>query len=201
MKRVKRRHRLLKNETNFISSKKNIIHHMKTLTYVALFLSGSFLGMVTLGLSLPEDMSNLLFESQDKVIDLNNVDLSNKIQGNFISKKILGIIFSNNLKVFILSLAISCLFGTGALFVLTWNTSVLAYLVVSSFNLHVIPRYFFHAPLEIFAFMLAGLIGGLFNFGQKQDKQFFLDVIDLSLIAVSILFVAAIIEVFLVPLI
>jgi len=78
-----------------------------------------------------------------------------------------------------------------------------AYFYVSSLS---VLRYAIHGIPEIFAYIVAGLAGGILSvaivkhdFGTGKFEKVLLDVSDLVLLAVLVLFVAAIIEVFVTP--
>jgi len=80
---------------------------------------------------------------------------------------------------------------------------VVAYFYVGSLS---ILRYAVHGIPEILSYIVAGLAGGILSmaitrqdFGTKQFETVLLDVSDLVLLSVLILFIAAIIEVFVTP--
>jgi len=120
------------------------------------------------------------------------------------------------------------LFGAGAIFILTWNASVIAaaigtfvrnnaasyaesaglgqltgYLHIGSLGLM---RYMIHGIPEILAYFTAGLAGGIISvavirhdFGSKNFNKILYDSMDLIVIAIFVLFIAALIEVFITP--
>ena len=126
-------------------------------------------------------------------------------------------IFFNNLKVMLICLFFSFLFGIGALFILTWNASILGVAIGNFVNSHLHHGYFFalslgllryliHGIPEILAFFVAGLAGGIIsmavirhNFKFNQFKHILVDSFDLILCSVVILFMAALIEVYITP--
>jgi len=123
-------------------------------------------------------------------------------------------IIENNVYVMIFTLILSLIFGAGAIFVLAWNASVIA-TAISIFaqnRISDIPsgvlRYMIHGFPEIAAYFIAALAGGIFGVGVLRngirDKRF-LHVIEntavLLFIALAILVIAAVIEVYLTPLI
>ena len=188
--------------------------HGKTLTYF-MFL---FLGFVTaytgLYLALPESG---LFTTQLR--DLAVIEnLGNGITGNFASTvEIFNIIFLNNFKVMLFSLAFSFFYGFGAIFILTWNASVLS-VAIGKFiaaNIHEgivlalhasILRYFIHGIPEMLAYFTAGLAGGIISvavikhhYKTPEFKRIVVDSLDLMVCAVCLLIVSALIEVFVVP--
>ena len=137
-------------------------------------------------------------------------------------------IFLNNFKVLIICMLFSLIYGLGAIFVLLWNASVLGTaagslvrdFVASSadkvglamvatyfqgFGLSVI-RYSIHGVPEIAAYLIGGFAGGIISvaiinkhfFGDKFAK-FVLDMSNLFFIALTILFIAGILEVWVTP--
>ncbi|HLP80213.1 MAG TPA: hypothetical protein VK158_06245, partial [Acidobacteriota bacterium] len=70
----------------------------------------------------PDNIRQLLFAEQLRVFE----SVSNIVSGKFLSTESFSLILWNNIKVFHSILIVSVLFGAGALFLLLWNTSVLA---------------------------------------------------------------------------
>jgi len=122
-------------------------------------------------------------------------------------------IMGNNFGVLILTLIFSLIFGAGAIFVLAWNASVIsaAIGVFTRYSIKDIPfgllRYMIHGFPEIAAYFITALAGGMFGIGVARhgvgDKKFIKvlrHVGILLLIAVVILILAAVIEVYFTPL-
>jgi uncharacterized membrane protein SpoIIM required for sporulation len=118
-------------------------------------------------------------------------------------------IFVNNVYVLIFSLIFSIIFGAGAIFILAWNASVIATAVgiFSQSSLVNLPnsllRYMIHGLPEIAAYFTAALAGGIIGIAiirndLKSDRLWHIlkDSLDLLIIALLILVVAALIEVF-----
>lgn len=122
-------------------------------------------------------------------------------------------IFENNIYVLIFTLLFSLIFGAGAIFVLAWNATVIASAIgiFTKFDWTQIPagltRYMGHGILEIAAYFLAALAGGILGTGfirnGVNDKRF-LHVLENSTIllfgAVILLVIAGFIEVYVTPL-
>lgn len=125
-------------------------------------------------------------------------------------------IIENNVYVMIFTLIFSLIFGAGAIFVLAWNASVIAAAIsiFTKYQVSQIPlgiaRYMIHGIPEITAYFITALAGGIFGVGiirniknGIKDKKF-LRIIEntviLLFIAIVILIVAALIEVYLTPL-
>lgn len=122
-------------------------------------------------------------------------------------------IFENNLYVLVFCILFSLAFGAGAIFILTWNASVIAAAIgiFAESNLSNLPaafmRYMFHGLPEIAAYFYAALAGGIVSiavirhhFKGKRFWHILQDSVDMTILAVVVLFVAALIEVFITPL-
>ena len=121
-------------------------------------------------------------------------------------------IFANNIYVLIFTLVFSLILGAGAIFILAWNASVIsaAIGIFSKSNLSCLPlgfaRYMVHGIPEIGAYFAAALAGGIISTAViKHDvhsEKFWIilqDSLNLIILAVIILFIAALIEVFISP--
>jgi len=137
-------------------------------------------------------------------------------------------IFFNNFKVMLFCLFFSFFYGAGAIFILTWNASVigaavgsfvkekLAALALSAGSTNIfhyfqffslgLARYAIHGIPEIAAYFIAGLAGGIISVAMVNrdldSNKFHIilkDALELSLIAILILVVAAFMEVYLTP--
>ena len=141
-------------------------------------------------------------------------DFSQKITSTGAATKELRLlsIIENNVYVMIFTLVFSLIFGAGAIFVLAWNASVIAAAIgiFSKYQIIEIPfgvaRYMIHGFPEIAAYFITALAGGIFGFGILKNgikNPKFLKIIEntvvLLFIAIIILVIAAIIEVYLTP--
>lgn len=121
-------------------------------------------------------------------------------------------IIENNVYVMIFTLAFSLIFGAGALFILIWNASVIsaAIGIFTKYRISEIPlglaRYIIHGFPEIAAYFITALAGGIFGVGiirhGLKDKKFLKvveNVIILIFIALIILIIAALLEVYITP--
>lgn len=121
-------------------------------------------------------------------------------------------IIENNVYVMIFTLIFSLIFGAGAIFVLAWNASVISAAVsifagnkISDLPMG-ISRYMIHGFPEIAAYFITALAGGIFGVGMIRNGiggKRFLHVIEntaiLLFIALIILVFAAVVEVYLTP--
>ncbi len=121
-------------------------------------------------------------------------------------------ILQNNIYVMIFTLIFSFIFGAGAIFVLAWNASVIsaAIGIFTQNQLKGIPlgfaRYMIHGIPEIGAYFITALAGGIFGVSAIRNgiksKTFFRVVGNsfiMLFIAIAILILAAIVEVYVTP--
>jgi len=180
-------------EMNFLQRHKDIIK-----IYSA-FFAGMILSLSLLYLSLPENFSQKIFQDQTNEIY--------SIRGNFISFETFEKIVTNNIGVLFLSFLFSFIFGAGAIFILSWNATVLATaigMVAKGYGgikgLPVATLMFFpHGSLEILAYFIGGIAGGLVSavISKRHSKNFWFVIKDGSLllmISVVLLIAAGIIE-------
>jgi uncharacterized membrane protein SpoIIM required for sporulation len=122
-------------------------------------------------------------------------------------------IFANNIYVLIFTILFSLIFGAGAIFILVWNASVIAAAIgiftKGSFaNLPLaLGRYMIHGVPEIAAYFVGALAGGIISVAViRKDLRgegtwkILQDSLLLVIIAIGILVVAALMEVYLTPL-
>ena len=164
--------------------------------------------------------AEVVFEVQQSTIE----HINNPVQGKVVegglgrSLALAGSIFENNLKVMIFCILFSFIYGAGAIFILTWNASVIG-LALSNYALSILAaqtasgyafasgcslvRYMIHGIPEIAAYFIAALAGGImsvalvrYHFGSEKFEKVVVDASTLVLIAVGVLLIAMIIEVF-----
>ena len=104
-------------------------------------------------------------------------------------------------------------FGAGAIFVLAWNASVIAAAIgiftkseLSSLPIALV-RYMIHGIPEIASYFIVALAGGMVSIavikhetGTEKFWDVLQDSLNLIIIAVVVLFLAALVEVFITPL-
>lgn len=198
--------------------------HSKALTAMMMIFIGMAIAFTVLYVFLPEQMATQVFKVQTQTI----ANLNQQVTGQVTQPTLLSKIFLNNVKVMIFCILFSFIYGSGAIFILTWNASVIgaaagnfirthlaqyaeavglhklgAFLYVGSLS---VLRYAIHGIPEILAYFVAALAGGIISvsiirkdYKTKGFQKILLDVSDLVLIAVLILFVAALLEVFVTP--
>lgn len=198
-------------------------HSAALVFYLMLFL-GMSVAFSFWYVALPSEMSSGVFKVQAQTI----TNLNQHVTGSITQTGLLSKIFLNNVKVMIFCILFSFLYGSGAIFILSWNASVIgaaagnfvrshmakfadlvgiqkvgAYMYVSSLS---VLRYAVHGVPEIFAYIIGGLAGGILSvavvkhdFGTGKFEKILLDVSDLVLLSVLVLFIAALLEVFVTP--
>ncbi len=197
--------------------------HKKALYFFIMLFSGLVIAYATWSLILPNDLVNQVFSVQQQTIST----LNKQVTGNVINFAVFSNIFINNIKVMLFALFFSFMYGSGAIFILSWNASVIGTAAgkfieqhtagVSGAGLAAIGtytyaiglstmRYALHGIPEILSYFIAGLAGGILSFSlMRKDyknpnfENILLDISDLLFIAVGVLFIAAIIEVFITP--
>lgn len=187
--------------------------HSKLISFFVMLFLGVTIAYVLWYLFLPAQMSADLFRIQtDTIFALN---------ANATSSDVFIRVLSNNLKVLTFCILFSFFYGAGAIFVLTWNASVVAtaigafikqqllaqnaYLVSFSYGLM---RYLTHGIPEMLAYMVAALAGGIISvaiirndYKTKNFQRILFDSSNLIILSVVILIIAAAIEVYITPLI
>ena len=201
-----------------ISDERSLLkQHWKAIKFLTFLFFGFIIAYSLWFIFLPAETTQVLFNTQLNTIQ----SINSKISGNLlINSGILMKIFMNNIKVMLFCLFFSLFFGAGAIFILTWNASVIG-TAMGSFTLDrlgifgshfvafplSIVRYMTHGVFEIVAYFMAGLAGGIISvaiinndLGGEYKKRILKDSLDLILLAVIFLVIGAIVEVFITPL-
>lgn len=190
--------------------------HTRVLSFLMFLFLGIMISVAIWYIVLPTAMHTNAFGVQSKTIE----NINYQVTGNVISNSsIFFKIFLNNMKVLMFCLLFAFVYCFGSIFVLTWNASVIGVAIGNFIRVNisevsdyfsVVPlaifRYMTHGLFEIGAYFIVGLAGGIISiavikhdFGTKQFEHVLLDSVDLILIAVVMLFIAALIEVFITP--
>jgi uncharacterized membrane protein SpoIIM required for sporulation len=211
-----------------LTEKTLLKEHGKALSFFMYLFLGLTLACVLWYTVLPSGTVSTLFESQTNTINA----INGKITGLFTAESfhIFTKIFLNNIKVMIFCAIFSLLYGAGAIFIMSWNASVIGaaignfirgnlasyadlvgldkvaqYMSVISIGLL---KYVIHGVPEILAYFTAGLAGGIISiaiirhdFGTRKFEHILLDSADLFLLSIGMIFIAAALEVWITPLI
>lgn len=129
------------------------------------------------------------------------------------NKERLFLIFTNNMYVLLFTLVFSLILGAGVIFILAWNASVIgaAMGIFADYRVWDLPfsflRFFLHGIFEIGAYFVVALAGGMVSVavikheaGTEKFWEVLHDSLNLIIVAVIVLFFAALLEVFVTPL-
>ena len=199
--------------------------HRKAITTFLFLFFGIVVSFALWYVLLPPAATSFLFKAQTDTI----VNINQRLAPNLINSfGTLSIIFFNNLKVLIFCILFSFLYGAGAIFILTWNASVIgtaignfiranlssvasnsgftkvaAYFQIFSIGFI---RYSIHGIPEIIAYLTAGLAGSIIsvavinhNFQTNKFGKIMLDSSTLILVSLFLLVFSAILEVYITP--
>jgi len=219
-------YQVIKNEEQLdieIKSEWKILkEHSKVLSFLMFFFTGVVVSLTIAYVFLPVDMVETVFEIQSTAIQ----DVNNNVSGGLAKVGLFKAIFLNNLKVLFFCLIFSFLYGVGAIFILTWNASVVAvamgnliktklallsasfgfsnlasYLTISSISFM---RYMSHGFIEILSYFVAGLAGSIISVAvikhNLENEAVLYDALDLIIVSLVLLLVGAIFEVYITPL-
>ncbi len=213
---------LLEKETSMLK------RHSRVLAFYTFLYLGMTVAFVLWYVILPADMSQVLFKQQITTIAQINAPIKANVVGNAVSTTLFNKIFFNNVKVMIFCILFAFFYGAGAIFILTWNASVVAAAIgnltklglakyagiggvakmaaVTQTVTYSFSRYFIHGIPEMVAYMVAGLAGGIISvavinkdFRTENFQKIILDASTLMIIAMSILFAAAVVESYITP--
>ena len=215
-------------EERKLFSRAHEVTHRATIPFF-IFL---FLGMVSaftfFFTVLPDATVNQIFNVQISTIQSVNSKIMSQLSGQFFGDFFPLVIF-NNLKVMTFAVLFSFIYGSGAIFILTWNASVLGVAIGSLIRELVaatatsvgavgigtyfgavsisFSRYLIHGIPEIGAYFVAGLAGGIISVGvlryQLFDEKFMVvmkDALFLLIVAVILVLISGAIEVLISPL-
>jgi uncharacterized membrane protein SpoIIM required for sporulation len=213
-------------DTMGLKEKTLLREHSRALAFFVFLFLGVLASFTLWYVFLPENMLFSLFQVQIETIK--NIN-TNVIVGAAHAPSIFMKIFLNNIKVLTFCILFAFFYGAGAIFILTWNASVIstamgtfirnnmahyanvaglpkiaAFLQIFSLS---ILRYLVHGVPEILAYFVGGLAGGIISiaiirqdFRTKNFEKILLDTSVLIIAAIILLFIAALLEVYVTPL-
>jgi uncharacterized membrane protein SpoIIM required for sporulation len=204
-------------------------HRKAILVYLSLFLGFTLAFSSIFIASSPSKITGYFSNQIETIESINGKSIA--LQGYSIQMKMNSFfnIFLNNFRVTVFCIIFSFIFGAGAIFILSWNGSVLGVALgnfvrekIAGFVAegqavgfahylhsisHSIVRYFIHGIPEILAYIVAGVAGGIISFAvirhslySKKFESILVDCADLIIISIAILITASAIEVFITPL-
>ncbi len=194
--------------------KKILRAHSKTILLFMMLFLGFLFSYSFWALVLPDHITQTLFSVQYQTIS----NLNSAVSGSAVSAQYAGTIFINNLKVLFFCILFSFLYGAGAIFILTWNASVggafignfvktklLSYSSAHAITLGLV-RYLPHGIPEMAGYFVGALAGGIISvaiirkdFGSRNFFKIIFDSTELIIIAVLLLGLGTIIEVWITP--
>jgi len=220
-------------DISIVNERLLIKEHAKALIFFMSLFIGFVISFSAAFIMLPQDLvQENLFDAQLNTIRTINSNVAGESTStilNPLNTRLFTQILSNNLKVLIFCIFFSFFYGAGAIFILTWNASVISAAIGSFFRTNIstyasalgftkaagyfhiysisLLRYFLHGIPEILGYFIGGLAGGIISvavirhdFGSKLFKHVIRDSFSLIFLAVLTLAIAAVLEVFVTPL-
>jgi len=204
-----------------ISSEERVFEATSTNPVILLFSRNStiivayslyFLGILTaftfFSIFLPEEVARDFLSYQ--IVSVRSITgMATSVNAVF------STIFFNNLKVMLIAFFLSFFYGTGALFIISWNASVIGtFIGLHARSVATSKLYAFayaltlgtgslalHGIPEIIAYFVSGIAGGVLSRGLiegRYTREIVKDSLLLFIFSVLLLFVAAVVESFLV---
>lgn len=234
--------RLEEEKDTVIATERTLLkEHGHALSFFMFMFVGFTIAFSLAYIFLPESIVEAAFQAQVNTIKNINTQISGEtintgalsdstIGGEAIGNASLFLqIFLNNFKVMLFCIFFSFFYGAGAIFILTWNASVISAAIGTFFRTHMsdyasslglvklagyfhiyslsLLRYFIHGLPEILGYFIGGLAGGIISvavirhdFGTQTFRRIIRDAFDLFLLAIVVLLIAAGIEVYITPL-
>ena len=200
-------------EQNIVLGSRTIARHLPVILVMSMFFIGLIAGFVFWYFALPSEKTNEVFEVQLK--ELKTIGASSSGRAVFaISDQRFSdtfeMLFFHNLGVLLIILLFSLLYGAGAVFVFTWNASIIATFIgnyartmasgasltgliagIGTSALSLVP----HGSFELLAYLIAALGGGILSSAITREihktNSFMLVMHDaLKLTAVAVIFLA-----------
>ena len=148
--------------------------HDETIKIFTMFFLGSALAIFIVVIVMPQSFVDTAFAQQiDEIRAIQSIGAT----GAVLVSSLFDMIMFNNLRVMIFAFLLSFLLGTGALFILSWNASILAIYLASLLKKGLASEFLLksigimpHAPIEIFAYFAAGIAGGILSAGIIKEK-------------------------------
>ena len=199
--------------------------HNKAISFFMFMFVGITLACSIWYIFLPISIINDLFDKQMNTIQT----INNQVSGNVIHNlNIFWKIFFNNFKVLAFSIIFAFIYGAGAIFILSWNATVIGTAIgnfiranISGYTnslglleignyFHVVSlgllKYAIHGIPEIAAYFYGGLAGGILSvalirkhFLTNKFSAIVMDFSELILISIGFLIAAAFLEVYVTP--
>ena len=129
--------------------------------------------------------------------------------GRFTGDRLLASIVANNMRIMIICTVLSLFYGTGAIFILNYNASIAGVMYGSILRsafwgaeplYYNLPAYLPHTLLEISAYLLAAISGGILSKASAGEQEgsvrlWLRDGVNLFILSCALIFIAGIVEV------
>lgn len=204
-----------KKDTQISTEWRILNEHRKAIVFFLFLFLGLCAAYVLWYVVLPAQFTDNLFAIQSKTI----YSINNRVSGSFEpSTRFFFEVLFNNFKVMIFCILFSFIYGSGSIFIIVWNATVISTAIgnliksgLISIGIHQsvsygFLRYFIHGIPEITAYLIAGLAGGIISMAvvkndiatQKFENIMF-DAAQLTVLAIGMLLIAAYIETYITP--
>jgi len=190
--------------------------HGRALMFFCFLFLGFVVSFALWYLFLPQAYVSEVFSVQTETIS----GVAEKVTGAVVNplKSVTGLV-AHNTKVLLFCLFFAFFYGFGAVFILTWNASVIGTAIGDTIRSTVssgflssvssgILMYMIHGIPEIFAYFTAGLAGGIISiavinhdFRSPDFKNVLKDSFGLIAISFALIVIAALLEVFVSPMV
>ncbi|MGM5485341.1 MAG: stage II sporulation protein M [Nanobdellota archaeon] len=208
---------------------KNLLtYHSRTIGKFLMFFVGVMIAVIITVIILSPAQVQDTFDAQVNAIENINPTLAENlfsITGNSVSGvESMFDIFLSNIGVLVACIVFSMIYGLGALYVITWNATVIGVAIAALFKTELaalsgfgfwsalsvlgssLLRFSLHALPEIIAFIIAGLAGGIISvavirhhLASEEGLRIMKDAFVLVGLSVGLLLIAAVIEVYVSP--
>ena len=203
-------------ESDYKSEKWILKEHAKLIVFLSSLMFGFIISFTFWTIILPESVNSSIFSLQISTLkDIGEIS-KNFITGNVISNSGNAIytIIANNFKVLLFSLIFALFYGAGAIFILVWNSSIIGIVIGTlareSLGLSALPiiftKYMIHGLPEMIAYFIASLAGGIIfvtiirgDVKKGKIKRIIIDVTILIALSITILLIAAFLEIYVSP--
>jgi hypothetical protein len=188
--------------------------HMDVLAIFFFMFMGMLAFFIALSTIVPEDVFVNVFEKQ-----IDTIKAISGVTSSAVSANVLEMVLINNFKVLFFVVIFSFIYGAGAIFILTWNASVLGTAIGNAIRQQIanlggslssyfqavplaLGAYMIHGTLEVIAYFLGAIAGGIISaavvrhdYRSQKFKEVIVDSVDMIILASITLIIAGIVEV------
>jgi len=188
--------------------------HFRLLAFLLFLFLGFVFSFSFWTLVLPSEKVSVLFNLQISVVEGIRAMVTT---GSSIQTTTFFMIFFNNFKVLLISLIFAFFYGAGAIFVLAWNASVMGFVIGNlarnTLGFIALPiafvKYFLHGIPEMLGYLTMALAGGIIYIAVWRGdflrpgrcRRLILDTFILIVLSIILIIIAALIEVYISPLV